>query len=107
MNVAELYLEPGRDDYPDGFWIWIRTDEGKQIWHRFERAALRMAKKRSRYSARSIIHVLRWNTALRDGTEFKINNNWSSGMARLWMRKHGDKHPGFFTLRDAIGRDLK
>ncbi len=94
-------------EYPAGFWAWVLTDEGDAVWREFEKLALQMAAKRSHYSAMSIVQVIRWHTALKDGTEFKINNNWAPGLARLWMNHHGNKHPDFFRMRDSLGRDVK
>jgi hypothetical protein len=39
-----------------------------------------------KWSARAVLHVLRWETALRDpsAAPFKINNNWSARMARRY-----------------------
>ena len=91
--------------YPAGFWRWIDTIEGMTTWLDFETKALKMARKRKRYSAKAIIEVIRWETSLKDGTEFKINNNWSPGLARLWMHNYGREYPNFFQLRDGLGHD--
>ena len=56
---------------------------------------------RKRYSARTIIEVLRWDSDLREKNKlFKISNNMVPGMARLWMARYGRKHPRFFNLRE-------
>lgn len=106
---AQLALEAGdRRGYPAGFFAWIETVEGQCVWAEFEKLALRAARSgRPRYSAKSIIEVIRWNTMINDGTEFKVNNNWSPGLARLWMQKHGRDYPNFFALRDFLGRDYQ
>ncbi len=86
-------------DYPDGFFKWL-TDNMK-IWKAFEAKALRMAALRERYSARTIVEVMRWETDLRQTDNlFKLSNNMTPGMARLWMHKHGKRHPKFFTLHN-------
>lgn len=57
------------------------------IWFEFVRLADQMRLRGRRYySARAVIHVLRWHRALRDPTEqeYKINNNRSAEMARLY-----------------------
>lgn len=103
LNLADMtHDEPG---YPDGFFHWLATDEGQGIWKEFEARALQMAKKRKSYGAQSIIEVMRWHTSLKDGTEFKINNNWIAGLSRFWLNKHGKQHPRFFRIRDSLGRD--
>lgn len=87
------------DAYPEGFWRWFEGN--KQIWYEFERRALRMARTgRKRYSARTIIEVLRWDTDLADtDVLFKINDHYTPGLARLWMETHGRTYPGFFAMR--------
>jgi len=91
--------------YPDGFHHWLRTHEGQLVWADFQNRALQMAKVRARYSATAIAQVIRWDTALRGGDDFKLNNNWIPGLARHWLSIHGREHPGFFQLRDSLGYD--
>ncbi len=112
MNQTAMSLPPGlrvpspfeRDDYPAGFFAWVYTPEGREVWHSFEAKALMMARVRERYSAMAIAQVIRWETDLHDGGEFKLNNNWVPGLARLWMHNHGQTYPRFFELRDSLGR---
>lgn len=94
-----------RQHYPPGFFRWLSSEEGQTIWRDFERKALQMAAVRGRYSAMAIVQVIRWETNLQDGSEFKINNNWTPGLARIWLLNHGDRYPGFFQLRDGLGFD--
>lgn len=91
--------------YPPGFHHWLKSAEGQIIWIDFEKRALQMAQRRSRYSATAIAQVIRWHTALRGGDDFKLNNNWIPGLARHWLSIHGRKHPGFFQLRDGLGHN--
>ncbi len=92
--------------YPAGFFAWFDNDEGTAIWREFELRTNQVAKRREYYSAQAICEVIRWETMLVGGTEFKLNNNWVSGLARLWMFKYGKEHPGFFRIRDSLGRDI-
>ena len=102
MNQPALTF---RDPYPDGFWLWL--PKNRHIYRAFERRALQMARTgRKRYSARTITETIRWQTDLADSeTTFKINDHYTPGMARLWMNTHGATYPGFFRLRDSLGRD--
>ena len=88
--------------YPDGFWPWY--SENRHIWDAFKVKALRMALLgRKRYSARTIIETIRWDTEIRDSeVHFKINNNYVPGLARLFMHTYGDRCPGFFDIRDGM-----
>lgn len=69
---------------PDDFLGWL--DDNWAIWLEFcELAILAHSKGRTRWSARAILHVLRWNRMLRDsGAVWKINNHWSAPMSRLY-----------------------
>lgn len=90
-----------RNAYPPGFFRWLNTKEGATVWNEFERRAYAMAEQgRPRYSARTIMEVIRWNTDISDGTvTFKISNNWIPGLARLFMFNHGHRFPKFFDIR--------
>ena len=64
---------------------WL--EQNWAIWEEFQRLADEMRLRgRQYYSARAVIHVLRWHRALRDPTEseFKLNNCRSAAMARLY-----------------------
>jgi len=92
------------EGYPAGFFRWLSNN--RPIYEAFSVKARAMAQHRKHYSARAIIHVIRYETDLRDseGT-LKINNNWSPGMARLFMRQNPE-YEGFFKCRDSQGLDL-
>ncbi len=102
-----------KEKYPEGFFHWLQFNH--HIWEQFERHAHTMAAKRDRYSARTIIEVMRWNSDLREQAAkphpvsgkrirpplFKMSNNMTPGLARLWMVKHGKKYrKNFFTLHN-------
>lgn len=101
MNQAALVLDFG--SYPAGFWHWLR--QNRHIYEVFERMALQMAQSgRARYSARTIVEVMRWNTDLEDSDQqFKINDHYTPGMARYFMERYGRQFPGFFQIRDSLG----
>jgi hypothetical protein len=70
---------------PDDFLGWL--DDNWAIWAEFCALAAQVrARGRGHWSARAILHVLRWNRVVRDATDpvFKINNNWSPSMSRLY-----------------------
>ncbi len=101
MNQSAFQLE---DLFPDGFWHWLRKNA--PVYSAFERMALEMAMSgRKHYGAKSIVEVLRYETDVRDSeVTFKLNNSYTSGMARLWMETYGERFPQFFQLRDSLGR---
>lgn len=87
------------DQFPEGFFHWLQ--QNRHIWECFEQKALKMAPYRERYSARTIIEVLRWHSDLQENKPlFKISNNMTPGLARLWMEKHGARYPKFFRLHE-------
>lgn len=84
----------------DDFLEWL--DNNWQIWVEFcDLAAQVRARGRTHWSARAILHVLRWNRVVRDSTDptFKINNNWSPSMSRLYNHLVGFD---FFQEREPL-----
>jgi len=54
-----------------------------------------------RYSARAILHQIRWHHRIERGDiHFKVNNNYSARLARWFMAKHPHLE-GFFELRES------
>jgi hypothetical protein len=71
-------------------------EENPHIWEMFERFALMAARKREYYSAKAIIHRMRWQTEIEEkGGEFKLSDGWISHYARKFMEDHPE-HDGFF-----------
>lgn len=95
----DRYALPDPHLYPAGFISWVLTEDGYRIWRDFETRARTMARRRKRYSAMAICQVIRWDTDLKDGGDFKLDNNWVPGLARLWLHAYGNHHPTFFELR--------
>lgn len=94
------YMRLHQDEYPEGFFHWLQ--ENQHVWRAFEEKAYLMAAVvgRPRYSARTIVEVMRWDSDVADKeVTFKINDHAIPGMARLWMAKHGKNFPKFFELR--------
>jgi hypothetical protein len=51
------------------------------------------------YSARAILHQIRWHhQVVRGNREFKCNNNWTPALSRWFMQKYPEMN-GFFELR--------
>jgi len=71
-----------------------------EIYEGFKRYALKALAVRSRWSARAIFHVLRWETLLDSGGDYKISNGWSSFYAKKFMNE-SPEHEGFFQLRNS------
>lgn len=80
VELAEHYA----DELGQEFVAWL--GENLHIWDAFVAQAKQIhAKGFKHYSARTIIHVLRHHSALHEhGGEWKINNNHSPYLARLF-----------------------
>lgn len=81
--------------------------ENPHVWELFQRFALDAIRSgRRHYSARAIVHRIRWHyeveTARTD--DFKINNNHSPYYARLFAERHPE-HARFFEYRRVRGED--
>ncbi len=105
--IAETYLnldfdrnfERLKPEYPAGFWHWLENNE--HIYEAFVRLAMEgQSKGLKRWSARAIIHVLRWQTAMEDSDKlFKINNIYTPGLSRLAMAEYPILN-NFFSTRE-------
>ncbi len=71
------------------------------LWRRFEAEALKIARRRQHWSARTIIEYLRHETGLREDGEFKVNNNAAPDCARLFAMLY----PMYAKLFEFRGRD--
>jgi hypothetical protein len=53
-----------------------------------------------RYSARALLHRIRWHFKVEKGDrEFKCNDHWTPRMARSWLLRHPER-PNFFETRE-------
>lgn len=87
--------------YPTDFWTWLA--DNRHVLEAFIKTALEeKARGRARWSARSIFHVLRWQSQIAEGGQkiVKVNNNATAGLARLAPRLE-PKLQGFFITRGA------
>lgn len=70
------------------------------VYIQFAELARQMkASGRKRYSAETIVNVLRWHTDLKtEGEEFKISNDFRSMYARLFVFRNPE-FEGFFSMK--------
>jgi hypothetical protein len=73
----------------------------------FQQFALRaIATGVKRYSADAILHRIRWEEQIERGIhDFKVNNNWTSHLARWFIANHPDKASFFETRKLKEERD--
>ena len=82
-------------------------EENPNVYGLFERFTYQaISAGRERYSARTIIHRIRWHTDIETTSDdtFKINNNHSPYYARMFVLDHPE-HEGFFRDR-ALAEDI-
>ena len=80
--------------------------ENPHIWRLFCRFTMNLiAVGWKHYSARTVIHRIRWHVDTQTNDPcFKINNNHSPFYARKFMAQY-PQHDGFFHTRDAEADD--
>ena len=86
------------DDYRAEFREWIKKNWF--IYLAFERRALRAVRVGFHHAgAKAIVENIRWQSGLAErDSEFKINNIFTSDLARLFEAMNPD-HEGFFRQR--------
>lgn len=89
---AELFTPAFLEYLPDNL----------HVYEAFEREALAVARRRQRYSARTIVEVLRHNSALMEhgGGPWKLNDWHTPYLARLFALLH-PVHATLFEFREA------
>lgn len=84
--------------FPPKFPQWLEANFG--IWRAFAGKAFTIRRRRERYSARTIVETMRWESDLREDAKtspFKIQNDAVPGMARLFNALTSSE---FFSLRE-------
>ncbi len=76
-------------------------EKNPHVYALFVRFALQAAERRPYFSARTVLHRIRWHTTVETvGDDYKVSNNWSPFFARMFERDHPE-HKGFFRMRDS------
>ena len=91
-------------DYSTGFISWL--GKNPVIWQGFANKAVlaNSGSHKSRFGAKAIIEILRWESFVSDKDKtFKINNNYASDMARLVMDLKPEMR-GYFRIRGSEHR---
>lgn len=97
LTRATLICESVPAQFRPRFCEWL--SENWTIYANFEREALHVASGRAHYSAHRIIEYLRHDTVLKTGEDYKINEAWTSSMARLFAHMN-PQHAGLFEYRE-------
>lgn len=99
-EVCQL-VKKNADQFSTGFYDWLSIFNF-QIYLQFENAAYQCrAAGFKHYSARTILEVMRHRTNIREigNGQWKLNNNLTPDLARLYMLLHPEQD-GFFELRE-------
>lgn len=97
-------LQANADQFRDDFPAWL--EENGHVWARFRAEVDRVrAAGRRHYSARTIVEVLRHESALAEnGSPYKLNNNHTPDLARLYLLTAPGAE-GFFETRVMPGAE--
>ena len=68
------------------------------IYEAFESMAKQMAARRTRFGAKALMEIIRWNTMLNGGDEFKVNNNYTAYYSRMF-EQNNPNYAGLFAKR--------
>lgn len=94
-------VEENAADFRIDFSSWLALNP--HIYREFERRSLQVARRRSHYSARTIVEVMRHDTAIGElSGDFKINGNFVPCMARLFALRW-PAYAGLFEFRAPRG----
>lgn len=97
-----------QDSSNQDFWNYHRSNPS--IYKKFEELALEaIGRGFKHYSAEAILNIARWHTNVssKDNDDFKINNNYRSGFARLFAIDHPEHADFFFRRRSKRDSMLK
>lgn len=81
--------------------------ENPDFYRLFIRFSLQAASAgRERFSARTVLHRIRWYTSIETrGDVYKVNDHWSPFYARLFEHDFPE-HAGLFEMRHAAADDV-
>ena len=84
MNELLALINQHNEQFSDEFAEWLPVNE--HVWRAFVNEAMKVrARGRTHYSSYTIVEFLRHNSAVQEvGGEWKINNNHSPYLARLF-----------------------
>lgn len=89
LDKARQIIAMAPEQFRDGFIEWITTNWA--LYLRFEEESRSVSKLRDHYAAHTIIEYMRHETLMRDNDlDFKINEAWTSSMARLFAHLNPD-----------------
>jgi hypothetical protein len=92
-----LLVSNNPEQFRPDFYNWLV--DNTHIYEEFEKRSLRVAQYRKHYSARTILEVMRHDSAIRElKGDWKINGNYTPCLARLFSLKNTE-HKDLFEFR--------
>lgn len=89
------------EDSPSYSWFKDYHKENPHIYQYFKRYALRSIERGFKnLSSEFIFNIIRWETPIKAGDDFKINNNAKPFYSRLFMQEY-PQYEGFFRKRQS------
>lgn len=100
--AALVLIRSNPNLFMDGFEAYVAANW--PVWKAFEHEAQRIAfRGRKHYSAKTIVEWMRHEQVVREwNSEFKVNNNATSSLARLFVLRH-PRFKDFFEFREMPG----
>ena len=96
MNILQI-AKNHAGEFTEEFLNWL--PKNLHVWEEFQQRAtgLWFAGHRS-YSSKTIVHVMRYHSDIQEvGTRYKISNNTTPYLSRLWAFAHPDMADMFRT----------
>jgi len=72
--------------------------ENPEIWEMFKKFSLQIANRRKYFSAKCVFHRIRWETAIGNKGDYKIDDGWISHYARKFAKEY-PKYEELFQFR--------
>lgn len=102
IKTAACFVEARPTEYREGFKEWLEGNP--RLWFEFERRADMLWRRgRKHFGAKAIWESIRFDTAMAeeetDDSKYRLNNSWTSSLARLYLAHHPDRRE-FFETRE-------
>lgn len=98
-DIETAFLISGIDKPTiDIFINWLK--ENREVWKAFEAYALQAMSSGRQLGAKAICERVRWYCEIEKGQDYKVNNNFTAYLARLFMIKHNNE---YFETRECKG----
>lgn len=99
--VRKSLLSMGVDaDTVEAFILWHNKNPG--VYPEFRTRALTAIAFKRKFGAKAIMEVLRWESEIVRGEDWKVNNSYTAYFARVFITEFPE-HQGYFEFREVKG----